>query len=99
MDKKRDLTDHEKTKIGQQLALGQSTLAISKEIGRDHRTVKKFANDVTKTRQRSRASGFRNVSSRDMTHLKREVRRHPVQTSQALFEQVGLGHIPKSTRC
>ena len=44
MGRRGALTNVEKSKIIQGLNTKRSTLEISKTIGRDHRTVKKFAN-------------------------------------------------------
>ena len=41
--RKSQLNLDEKNKVAQKLALGMSTLQISKELGRDHRTIKKIA--------------------------------------------------------
>ena len=43
ISKKKELTLVEKNKIVKKLALGMTTLQISKQLGRDHRTVKKMA--------------------------------------------------------
>ena len=43
MARKKELNIEEKNKIIQKLAQGMSTLEISKELGRDHRTIKKIA--------------------------------------------------------
>ena len=42
MGQKRDLTDAEKAKIVKSLSEGCSTLEISKILGRDHETIKRF---------------------------------------------------------
>ena len=96
------LTENEKAKIIKELKKKQSTLEIAKMLGRDHRTIKKYATnpqscigraDKGKTREKS------GVSRRVISQIKREINRNPLQTSKQVFEAVGMVNVPKSTRC
>ena len=71
-------------------------------LGRDHRTIKKYATnpqscsgraDKGKTWEKS------GVSRRVISQIKREINRNPLQTSKQVFEAVGMVNMPKSTQC
>ena len=95
------LSDAEKLKIPQGL-YNLSTLEIAKELGRDHRTVKRFAMNPALCNGRSDKGKIRKeapVSRRYLNHIKREVYRTALQTSKEVFESAGVPDVPKSTRC
>lgn len=102
MGRKGALTEVEKSKIIQGLHKKHSTLAISKIIGRDHRTVKKFACNPSSCNGRSDKGKMRKngpVSQRDLNLIKREVRRNPLQTSKQVLEAAGVPGVPRTSRC
>lgn len=102
MGRKGALSEAEKSQIIQGLHNNLSTLEISKQIGRDHRTVKKFAINPASCNGRSDKGKVRKespVSCRAINRIKREVRRNPLQTSKQVFESAGIPDVPKSTRC
>ena len=54
MSKGKDLTTAEKQKVTKLLSEGQSTFEISKEFFRDHQTIKKTVENMTKLRTQSK---------------------------------------------
>ena len=54
MGKKQDLTSSEKDEIVRLFGKGISTLQIAKDVKRDLRTIKSFANNSTKVRTNGR---------------------------------------------
>ena len=80
----------------------RSTLEISKTIGTDHRTVKKFANKPELCNGRSDKGKLRKstrVSHRALNLIKREASRNPLQSSKEVFKDAGVSGIPKTSRC
>ena len=53
MGKQMDLTQKEKVNIVTRLAQGKKTLETSRELSRDHRTIKRFVHNVNHKRKRS----------------------------------------------
>ena len=99
MGKQTDLTDNEKKKIVCGLAKGRKTLQIAKELSRDHRTIKRFVTNVNHTRKRSDKGVRRKLSRRQVSAIKREAVKHLLLTSKQLFEQAGVGEVPRTSRC
>lgn len=99
MGKGKDLTAHEKSEIVRQVAAGTPSLAIAKQLRRDHRTVKKFLADASHERTRTEKAPFRSVSTRQLAMLKREVARAPLATSRTLFCSAGIAGASRPTRC
>ena len=99
MGRKGALTDIEKTQIIQGLHNKQATLEIAKTLGRDHRTIKKFATSCNGRSEKRKVRKKWPVTRRVISLLKREVRQNPLQTSKTLFEAAGAPNVPKSTRC
>ena len=102
MGRKGALTDNEKAKIIQGLHKNQTTLAISKTLNRDHRTIKRFVKNPSTASIRSDKGKPRknsSVSPRVLSLIKREIRRNPLHTSKEIFEAVSLPNVRKSTRC
>ena len=97
MGRRGALTNVEKSKIIQGLNKKRSTLEISKTIGRDHHTVKKFANKPESCNSRSDKGKLRKstrVSHRALNSIKREVSRNPLQSNKEVFEGAGVSGIP-----
>lgn len=99
MGKQTDLTEEEKKKIISRLAEGRKTLEISKELTRDHRTIKRFLNNVNHKRKRSDKGVRRKLSRRQVSAIKREAAKHPLLTSKQLFGKAGVGEVPRTSRC
>ena len=102
MGRRGALTNVEKSKIIQGFNMKRSTLEISKTIGTDHRTVKKFANKPESCNGRSDKGKLRKstrVSHRALNLIKREVSRNPLQSSKEVFKDEGVSGIPKTSRC
>ena len=99
MGKGKDITQAEKQHITQLLGEKVTTLAISKQLGRDHRTIKKCIQDITKKRSRTTGNGFKNLSARDKRQLKRAVAETPLLTSAQVFEKAGIGGVKRDKRC
>ncbi|EER13585.1 Transposable element Tc3 transposase, putative [Perkinsus marinus ATCC 50983] len=72
--------------VVKRLAEGAKNLEVVKELGRDHRTIKKYLEDPSKVYQRGRK-------------LKREMVRAPLATSKELFDAAEVSKGSKSTRC
>ena len=79
----------EKSTIFQRLCKIISTLQITKELNRDHRTIEKFVTNpelcngsFDKEKIRKKA----HVSHRAMNRIKREVRRNPLETRKTVFQ-------------
>ena len=60
------LTATETQIIVTRLKSGMSTLQISKMLKRDHRTVKKAADNILYKRKRNKGKGFKDISDRDV---------------------------------
>ncbi|KAF2356825.1 Transposase Tc1-like [Trinorchestia longiramus] len=102
MGRKGALSHGEKFKIVQKLNNNISTLEIAKELGRDHRTIKKFVTNPDRCNCRSDKEKRRKkapVSHRAMSRITRECRRNPRKTSKEVFENAGVPNVPRSTRC
>ena len=99
MGKKRDLQPAEKTTIVQQLAEGMSTLQIVRNLGRDHRSVKKFVADSQRGRKKREEKEFRKLSERDIRKLKLTAARKKIGTSAQIFEAAAVPSISRTTRC
>ena len=102
MGRRGALSQAEKSKIIQRLHDNISTLEISKELDRDHRTIKKFVTNPELCNGRSDKGKIRKkapVSHRAMSRIKREIRRNPLGTSKEVFENADVPDVPKSTRC
>jgi len=99
MGKRRDLLMLEKTKIVQLLHDGESSLEISKLLGRDHRTIKKFIEDMNKKRQRTTGKGFKGITARDKRRLTRTVKKYPLLSSAEIFDKADVTNVKRDTRC
>ena len=103
MGRKGALNEAEKLKITQRLHNNLSTLEIAKELGHDHRAVKKLAINPAHYNGRSDKGKIRKqtpVLHRAMNHIMKEkVRGNPLQASKEVFESAGVPDVPKTTRC
>lgn len=99
MGKIFDLLDVEKEDIMLALSEGQSTLDISKRLSRDHRTIKSFLKKGLNARKRKNKILFNNVSSRQVSQIRRQVAKTPLCTSKVIFDEACVPNIPKTTRC
>ena len=98
MGKQTDLTEEEKKKIVSRLVEGRKTLEISKELSRDHGTIKRFVINVNHKRKRNDKGVQRKLSRWQVSAIKREAAKHPLLTSKQLFEKAGAGEVPR-THC
>ena len=102
MGRRGALSQAEKSKIILRLHDNISTLEISKELDRDHRTIKKFVTNPELCNGRSDKGKIRKkapVLHRAMSRIKREIRRNPLGTIKEVFENADVPDVPKSTRC
>lgn len=99
MGKKSDLSDSEKSKIVKSLSEGCSTLEISKILGRDHRTIKRFAANSQQGRKKRVEKKRRKLTAKDLRRIKRESARNPLSSSAVIFQNCNLPGVPRSTRC
>ena len=83
----------------QLLGEGHSTLEIAKTLGRDHRTIKKVANNVNKVRTRKTKKFKAKLTRQDYSRLLREVKKNPLQTSKQVFDECGISRVNRTTRC
>ena len=98
MAKGKMLTDSEKSQIVKLLALKKSTLEISKELKRDHRTIKSFVNEGKSERKKHKKGRPRVTTARDLRKIKRSLSENPHSTSKTIFDQAGVTNTSKSTR-
>ena len=69
MGKKSDIRAEEKERVVQLLGEGHSTLEIAKMLGRDHRTIKKMANNVNNVRTRKTKKFKAKLTRHDYSRL------------------------------
>lgn len=99
MARKKELTMDEKNYIIQEISKGKSTLQISKDLNRDHRTIKKICEMGIKPRKKKAQAEFRKLTKRDLSHIRREVIRNPNASSAFIFESAGAPKVSRETRC
>ena len=99
MGKKRDLTKEEKSGIIMRLSKGECTNDIAKKLQRDHQTIKRFVQNSQDGRKPRVEKACCTLSSRELSRIKREVAKRPSATSKAIFEDVGIDDVPRTTRC
>jgi transposase len=92
------LTDDERAYIVAQLNLQKTTLVISKALGRDHRTVKRFVEEGKLHRKKHVSGRPSKISARDMRRIKRATAKNPHATSKTVFQAAGVTDVSKSTR-
>ena len=96
MGRRGALSQAEKSKIIQRLYDNISTLKMSKELDRDHRTIKKIGTNPKLCNGLSDKGKIRKkapVSHRAMSRIKRELRRNPLGTSKEFLK------MPMSLMC
>ena len=74
-----------------------STSKISKELSRDHRTLKKALENITKLRTRSKGKAFKNLLPQNESKLKRVI--EPLLTSGQILEKGEIEGFKKDKRC
>lgn len=99
MGKKSSLSEEERSEIIRKLAEGLSSLEISRQLGRDHRTIKAFVEDPGKRRRHPDKSAYRKIKRPEITRLKRALHRRPLGTSREIFDDAGIPNISKKLRC
>ena len=82
MGRNSRLSDKEKSILVQGFADGKSTLQMSKKLSRDHRTIKCFIKNGSKSQKRPDKGKFRSGTSRQMILLKCELSKRPLSTSR-----------------
>ena len=80
MGHKTDLKP-EKQRIVELLSHGKTSLDISNLIHRDHRTVKRFMENINKMRGRADKGRFRKISRREISSVKKTLSKNPHSTS------------------
>ena len=98
MGRKGDLKTSEKETIIKLLGRGSKTIDISKQLKRDHRTIKAFVADSQHSRTRCDKGKMRTIKSRQITVLKRAVANNPLSTSRKVFSEAGVDGVSKTTR-
>ena len=78
---------------------GESSLQISKDSSRDHGTIKKMFQGGAHPRKKKFQAEFRNLTTRDLSHIRREVIRNPNASSAFMFQTAGVPMMSRETRC
>ena len=99
MGRRRSVSENEKAEIVQMLAAKVQTVDIAKRLKRDHRTTKKYVEDINTQRKRRSDAGKRKVTSREMSKFKFALAKSPLATSKTMFEQAGIDRGSRKTRC
>lgn len=99
MSRRPCLSDSEKSKIVSMLAEGHDAKSISTEIGRDPRTVKKFIDDPMRKVTRKDKGKWKVATRRNLSRIKRELKRNSTATRGEIFKSAGMEEVPKTTRC
>jgi hypothetical protein len=99
MGKKRSISEDEKAKIVRMLAAKVQTADIAKRLKRDHRTIKKYVENINTERKKRSDAGKRKVTSREMRRLKVALAKSPLASSKTIFEQAGIDRACRKTRC
>jgi len=99
MSKAKKLSSVEKCKIITLLSKNFTTSEVAKEMSRDIRTIKKFANNPAFNHVRRDKGKLKVVSRRQMTQLKRAMAKNPLSTSQNVFIEAGIACQSRSSRC
>ena len=98
MAKGKMLTAIEKAKIVKLLGQKKSTLEISRNLHRDHRTVKRFVNEGKEGRKEHKSGRPKVTTARDLRKIKRTLLADPHSTSKTIFDQAGVTEVSKRTR-
>ena len=87
---KKELTLAEKNEIVKKLALGMTTLQISKQLSRDHHTVTKIVEFGIELRKKRNQSEFRILKAMDLSCIKK--------TNNLVFDDPCPHHCPTTTQ-
>ncbi|CAB4029373.1 Hypothetical predicted protein [Paramuricea clavata] len=68
-------------------------------LKRDHRTIKKAADNILYKRKRNKGKGLKDISKRDLRQLKRTMVNHPLLTSGEIFAKAGIANFKRDKRC
>ena len=98
MGKKKDISAAEKCQM-QCLGKGMKTLDISRQLKRDHRTVKRFVADSEHRRVHADKVIMRKISARQIHRIKTSAAKMPLQSSKQVFEAAGASGVPQTSRC
>ena len=98
IEKKRGLTHGEMKKITSLSAADKTTLEVCKEISLDHRTVKMFACNGKKARNRPKKSCTRKITKRDSRRLKVSMAKKTHSTCRAFNEEAGASNEGRHTK-
>lgn len=99
MARKKELTSDEKNYIIKEISKGKSSLQISKDLKRDHRTIKKVCQNGIQPRKKKSQAEFRTLTNRDLSHIRREIIRNPHASSSFIFRAAGAPMVSRETRC
>ena len=97
--RKKELTMNEMNYIIRKSVKGESSLQISKDLSRDHGTIKKIFQGGAHPRKKSFQAEFRNLTKRDLPHIRREVIINPNASSAIMFQTAGVSMMSRETRC
>lgn len=98
MPQKRRLTDAEKHRIIAGLAEGLTLQDLTKELGRDKRTLVSFVEKPAIAPRKDKGTR-RSISPRDMRKIRRQIIREPNATSASIFAKAGIAPVGRKTRC
>ena len=84
MGKKKDISAAEKCQM-QCLGKGMKTLDISRQLKRDHRTVKRFVADSEHRRVHADKVIMRKISARQIHRIKTAAAKMPLRSSKQVF--------------
>ena len=98
MGKGKDLTTSEKQKITKLLIEGMSSLEISKELCRDHQTIKTAVENITKLKTWTKEKGFKNLLPQDECKQKQVIVKQPFLTCAQIFEKIGIEGLKKDKK-
>ena len=99
MGRGKDLTEDEKDVVNQMFEDGMSTLEISKELQRDHRTIKRFLTENGKKRKRQDRGKLRLITPFMMELIIETVKNKPSYSSAEIFNEAGINGISRGSRC
>ena len=97
MGRRRSVSENEKAEIVQMLAARVHTVDVAKRLKRDHRTIKKYVENINTQRKKRSDAGKRKVTAREMRKLKFALAKNP--SSKTIFEKAGIDRGCRKTRC
>lgn len=98
MGKKKALSNAEKQRISDLLVEGTTIKDIAELLQRDIRTVKKHLADVNGTRKKRSDAGIRKLNNRELRNITRVLKKMPLATSKAIFNEAGVVRNNRMTR-